>query len=82
MDGHIPGGPAGTASFAWLRAISTVVVAAGAYGFYVMRRCHILSEEQLILIIFLAVPVATFLLSGLGQATEDAEVCPSDDQFR
>lgn len=81
MNGHIPRGPLGAASFTWRCAMSMVVVAAGGYGSYILRQYHILTEEQLILILFLAVPVAAFVLSGVGQATEDAEVRPQDDQL-
>jgi hypothetical protein len=43
-----------------------------AFGLYCLREYRILSEEQLMLLILVAVPVGAFVLSGMGQDTSDA----------
>ena len=53
--------------FSWTAALWTVVLAAATYGLSCLRDRRILSEEQLFLVIFIAVPVAAFILSGKGQ---------------
>lgn len=73
MKGLLPGGPPSAgASFTWPRALWTVILAAMTFGLYCLREYRILSEEQLILLILVAVPVGVFVLSGMGQDTSDA----------
>lgn len=55
------------ANFTWHRALWTVVMAAAAGGLYCLHQHRIMTEEQLMLLVFLLVPVAAFLLSGRGQ---------------
>lgn len=42
-------------------------MAAVMLGIYVLQERRILTEQQLILVTFLAIPVAAFFLSGRGQ---------------
>lgn len=73
MKGLMPGGPSSSgASFTWPRALWTVILAAMAFGLYCLREYRILSEEQLMLFILVAVPAGAFVLSGMGQDTSDA----------
>ncbi|WP_037506034.1 hypothetical protein [Rhizorhabdus wittichii] len=58
--------------FAWHRALSTVLFAAAALAFYGLSEHRILSEEQLILLLFIALPVGAFALSGMGQDGSDS----------
>lgn len=72
MKGLIPGGRSSSgASFTWPRALWTVILAAMAFGLYCLQEYRILSEEQLMLLILVAVPVGAFVLSGTGQDTSD-----------
>ena len=58
--------------FTWNGAFWTVVMAAGAAGLFALQKYRILSEEMLILLIVIAVPVAVFCLSGKGQDSSGA----------
>ncbi|WP_257558444.1 PrgI family protein [Sphingobium sp. CFD-2] len=51
----------------WSSIIWTLIMAAAAYGIYFLRHHRILTEEQLMLLLFVMVPIAAFLLSGYGQ---------------
>jgi len=66
MRGQRSKSPKG-ASFSWSRAGWTVIMAAVMLGIYVLQERRILTEQQLILVTFLAIPVAAFFLSGRGQ---------------
>ncbi|WP_395396120.1 hypothetical protein WBP07_22625 (plasmid) [Novosphingobium sp. BL-8A] len=53
--------------FSWTGAIWSGVAAVSAYCLYYSHRHGILTEIQIELLVFLAVPVAAFVLSGIGQ---------------
>jgi|UPI000687B481 amino acid permease len=55
------------ATFTWPRALWTLVLAGLMFGLYYLNENRILSEEQIILIVFVAVPVGAFFVSGKGQ---------------
>ena len=67
MEGQQSTRPPAGAIFTWHRALWTVIMAAAAGGLYCLHQHRIMTEEQLMLLIFLLVPVAAFLLSGRGQ---------------
>ncbi|MDE8652829.1 hypothetical protein [Novosphingobium album (ex Liu et al. 2023)] len=71
MKGQAPERSPPDASFTWPRAMWTVIMAVLMYGLYCLQDYHILSEEQIMLLIFLAVPIAAFALSGAGQVRAD-----------
>lgn len=73
--------PAG-AGFSWHGALWTVIVAAAAGGIYCLYQHRIMTEEQLMLLIFVTVPVAAFLLSGHGQVQSDHIDDPSNSEGR
>lgn len=53
--------------FSWPAALWSVALAAATYGLYCLREYHILSEQQLVLLIFIIVPASAFILSRVGQ---------------
>ncbi|WP_255326444.1 hypothetical protein [Sphingobium sp. EM0848] len=54
-------------------------MAAAAYGIYFLHQHRVVTEEQLMLFIFVLVPTAAFLLSGHGQdQSNDEEVVRKD----
>ncbi|WP_240334431.1 hypothetical protein [Sphingobium estronivorans] len=55
----------------WHRVIWTFTMAVATYGIYLLHRHRIMTEEQLMLAIFIIVPVSAFLLSGQGQDRSD-----------
>ena len=67
MKGQAPERPSAGSPFSWSGAIWSVIMAALAYGLYALQDNRILSEEQIMLLIFIAVPVAAFIMSGSGQ---------------
>lgn len=67
MKGQAPERSPPDASFSWPRATWTVLLAALMYGLYCLHDYRILNEEQIMLLVFIAVPVAAFVLSGRGQ---------------
>ena len=69
--GQVPKKPAPAGSFSWSGVLWTVVMAVGAAGLYALQAYRILSEEMLILLIVIAVPIAAFCLSGVGQDRSD-----------
>jgi hypothetical protein len=58
--------PAGR-SFFWPGVVWVVVMISAVCGLYYLHQNRIVTEEQLMLSIFVAVPVFAFLLSGKGQ---------------
>ena len=67
-----PEAPSPHVPFAWHRALTTALFAAAALAFYCLSEHRILSEEQLMLLLFIALPVGAFALSGMGQDGSDA----------
>jgi Na+/proline symporter len=67
------------ASFSWFRAFCTIVIAGSAMVFYYLEHREILNEQQLMLISFIAVPIAAFLISGAGQDTSGGEESSSPE---
>ena len=67
MKGQAPERPSAGSPFSSSGAIWSAIMAAIAYGLYALQDNRILSEEQIMLLIFIAVPVAAFILSGSGQ---------------
>lgn len=67
MKGQAPERPRAGSPFSWAGATWSVIMAAIMYGLYALHDHHILSEEQIMLLIFIAVPIAAFVLSGAGQ---------------
>ena len=66
MKRFMSGDPATQAVFTWSRALWTLLFAGLAFALYCL-----LSEEQTMLLIFLAVPIAAFFVSGKGQDMSD-----------
>ncbi|MFD2498760.1 hypothetical protein ACFSTI_07715 [Rhizorhabdus histidinilytica] len=54
--------------------MTTVLFAAAALAFYCLSEHRILSEEQLMLLLFIALPVGAFTLSGMGQDSSDTAI--------
>ncbi|WP_254515812.1 hypothetical protein [Novosphingobium sp. G106] len=69
-----PGSP-----FSWLGMIWSVVMAAIMYGLYLLHDFRVLSEEQIMLFVFIVVPVAAFVLSGAGQDRSQNEADAAED---
>lgn len=67
MPGRAPEPRSWGSGFTWPAAAWTVLIALATYGLFQLQEYRILSEEQLILLILVLVPVAAFLLSGVGQ---------------
>lgn len=61
------------ASLSWSGVISTFIMAAIFLGLHYLYRHGVMTEEQLMLLIFIAVPIAAFLLSGRGQDGSQGE---------
>ncbi len=79
MEGRTPErSPAGS-PFSWSGALWTVIMAALMAGLYALQDYRILSEQQIILLILLAVPIAAFVLSGAGQDRTQSEDDGSKD---
>jgi hypothetical protein len=57
-------------------------MAAGAAGLVALQKSRFLSEEMLILLIFVAVPVAAFCLSGKGQDHSGDQPTPKDKRYQ
>ncbi|MFC0306270.1 hypothetical protein [Rhizorhabdus histidinilytica] len=51
-----------------------MLFAAAALAFYCLSEHRILSEEQLMLLLFIALPVGAFTLSGMGQDSSDTAI--------
>ena len=51
----------------WRGMVWTIIMAAAAYVIFFLHRRRIMTEEQLMLSIFVLVPISTFLLTGHGQ---------------
>ena len=54
-------------SLPWRGVVWTIIMAAAAYGIFFLHRRRIMTEEQLMLSIFVLVPISAFLLTGHGQ---------------
>lgn len=67
MKGQAPERSTAGSPFTWSGALWTLIMAALMLGLYALQDYRILSEEQIMLLIFLAVPIAAFVLSGAGQ---------------
>lgn len=67
MKGRRSDTPPASAAFSWGSAVWTLVTAAAMLGLYYVHRQRIINEKQFILLIFIAVPVAAFLLADWGQ---------------
>lgn len=62
------------------RGIFWVLVAAAAWlGFAHLRQGNVLGEQQLLLMLFLAVPIGAFLLSGAGQDAPEGDDIETDE---
>ena len=72
MKRFMSGDPAAQAVFTWSRALWTLLFAGLAFALYCLSKYRLLSEEQIMLLIFLAVPIAAFFVSGKGQDMSDA----------
>ena len=57
--GQVPKKRAGGSPFSWSGALWTLAMAAGAAGLVALQKSRFLSEEMLILLIFVAVFAAT-----------------------
>lgn len=66
------GDPATQAVFTWPRALWTLLLAGLTFILYCLSEYNLLREEQIMLLIFLAVPIAAFFVSGKGQDMSDA----------
>lgn len=71
MKRFMSGDPATQAVFTWSRALWTLLFAGLAFALYCLSEYRLLSEEQTMLLIFLAVPIAAFFVSGKGQDISD-----------
>jgi hypothetical protein len=78
--GQVPKKRALGSPFSWSGALWTLAMAAGTAGLVALQNSHFLSEEMLILLVFVAVPVAAFCLSGKGQDRSDDQPAPRDKQ--
>lgn len=76
--GQVPKKRAPGSPFSWSGVLWTLAMAAGAAGLVALQKSRILSEEMLILLVFVAVPVAAFCLSGKGQDRSDDQPTPKD----
>jgi len=80
--GQVPKKRAGGSPFSWSGALWTLAMAAGAAGLVALQKSRFLSEEMLILLIFVAVPVAAFCLSGKGQDHSGDQPTPKDKRYQ
>ena len=69
--GQAPKKQAPVGSFSWSGVMWTIVMAVGAAGLYTLQEYRVLSEEMFIFLIIIAVPIAAFCLSGVGQDRSD-----------
>jgi hypothetical protein len=76
--GQVPKKRALGSPFSWSGVLWTLAMAAGTAGLVALQKSRILSEEMLILLVFVAVPVAAFCLSGKGQDRSDDQPTPRD----
>ena len=53
--------------FPWSGMLWTFIIAAALFALHDLFRHGVITEEQIMLLTFAAVPIATFLLSGRGQ---------------
>ena len=60
------------APFFWRGALRIACFAAAALGIYGLSEAHILNEELVMLLLFVALPIAAFALSGAGQDTTES----------
>lgn len=65
------------AVFTWSRCFSTLAMAGVGFVIYACTQYRLLSEEQLILLVFIAVPLAAFFISGIGQDRSEIEPPPT-----
>ena len=72
MKRFMSGAPATQAVFTWSRVLWTLLCSGLAFVLYCLSEYHLLSEEPIMLLIFLAVPIAAFFVSGKGQDMSDA----------
>jgi len=77
MDRRMPQRPDAGSSFAWSGVMCSAIMAAIASGLYALHDHHVLSEEQILLLLFMAIPIAAFILSGAGQ-----DRSPNDEESR
>lgn len=79
MKGQRSKPPNARPPFNWHHVAWTLIMAAAAYGIYFLHQHRIATEEQLMLLIFVLVPVVAFLLSGRGQdRSNDGDVIWKD----
>lgn len=71
MTGQTPRNRSTRASFTWGRALWTVILAGVTFGLICLSEYEVLSNAQIMLLIFLAVPVAAFLVSGWSRDESD-----------
>lgn len=64
--------PSTQAIFTLQRALWTLGFAGLAFILYCLSEYRLLREEQIMLLIFLAVPITAFFVSGKGQDMSDA----------
>jgi uncharacterized membrane protein YbjE (DUF340 family) len=64
MMGQIPRDRSTRASFTWGRALWAVILAGVTFGLICLSEYQVLSNAQIMMLIFLAVPVGAFLVSG------------------
>jgi len=72
MKRFMSGDPATQAVFTWPRALWTLLLAGLTFILYCLNEYRLLREEQIMLLIFLAAPIAAFFVSGKGQDMSDA----------
>lgn len=53
--------------FPWSGVLWTFIIAAAFFALHYLFRHGVMTEEQIMLLTYAAVPIATFLLSGRGQ---------------
>lgn len=71
MKRLMSGDPATQAVFTWSRALWTLLFAGLTFALYCLSEYRLLSEEQIMLLMFLIVPIAAFFVSGKGQDMSD-----------
>ena len=80
MKGQAPERSRRDASFSWSGAIWTGIMAVAMYGLYCLHEYRVLSEEQIVLLAFVAVPIAAFLLSRKGQVRGETAGARKDER--
>ena len=71
MTGQTPRNRSTQASFTWGRALWTVILAGVAFGLFCLSEYQVLTNAQIMLLIFVAVPIAAFFVSCWRDKSND-----------